>query len=91
MALGNKTLSVTGAATAVLVYSGGGPETRQTRVLVSNTSANTVHLGGTSAVNATTGVPMATATTREIVLNSGESLYVFAAVTSVITALANGQ
>ncbi len=100
MAVGNRSIAVTGDATAVVVYTNpaGGPvET----VFVDNAGGNTVYIGATSATTDGTngvgasasnkGFPVATATQRTFTLLTGEALYVFAHVTNTITVWANGQ
>lgn len=107
MAIANKSMSVTGDAVAVLIYAStkspapfGGTE-NVTTVFIDNAGGNTIYVGGTAATTdgtngsgasaANKGYPIATATQRTVVLLPGESLYVFAHVTNVITVFANGQ
>lgn len=106
MAFQAKKMSVTGDAAAVLVYRNP-VTSKQTEigrdvvVTVANTSANTVYLGGSSATtdgtngsgaaDSNAGLPVAAAASKDVVLQPGDELYVFAHTTSTINVAANGQ
>ncbi|MGZ4518851.1 MAG: hypothetical protein ACXVGB_00335 [Mycobacteriaceae bacterium] len=86
---------------ARVCYPSDGSATNDVTVFVDNAGGNTVYIGATAATTDGTngagaaagnkGFPVATATQRTFVLKPGESIYVFAHTTNVITAWANGQ
>lgn len=101
MAITNKKLTVTGDAAAVIVAGdpAGNNYLTENHVEINNTSANSVWVGGPGVTDgtsaggtaATAGRTIPTNTSFSVDLKPGDTLYIFAHVTSVVEVFATGQ